>query len=253
MERHSVRPFAGCLQRWQVVSTSFCRHPQKNSRFLFAIQKFNAYFSASPRYRWSRPCGNPTQSVLLAASEGHGFAFASPKLYSIRFPVPTSMPQEPSSSCRFQPQWLWLVLACGVLGSGWTGRAEASCGDYVLIGKPQSIVPGAMVPGAIVPGAMSGEHGKSVPETGIPGSVFRLGSLDAGHGSKPCHGPQCRQRNAPRDLPVPSVVVLERADACLNSVAALVPVLASGSPLLVDSETPAGLSGRGLYRPPRIA
>lgn len=139
---------------------------------------------------------------------------------------------------RTQPTWLWLLLAMGVLGMG-SGRAEASCGDYVLIGNRHA----AMLM------EMEGQHALSPQTPHVDGWE----AVRKSEQSVPCHGPQCRQRKAPKGLPVSVVVSVEHSDAVLAEIADLSPVLQPSVRALAAARLPKEMSGRGLYRPPRIA
>jgi hypothetical protein len=137
---------------------------------------------------------------------------------------------------RTQPAWLWLLLAMGVVGWG-SGRAEASCGDYVLIGNRHVVM------------EMEGHRAPSFDATQLNGYG---GSRKPGQ-PVPCHGPQCRQRKAPKGLPVSTVVSLERSDAVLSELVDLSPVLQPNEQALAVGLMTNQMPGRGLYRPPRVA
>jgi hypothetical protein len=138
-----------------------------------------------------------------------------------------------------QPCWLWLLLAACWVGLGAANHAEASCGDYVRIGNRQVAL---ML-------EMSGEHGAT------PGQATstRWGVSDKPSAPAPCHGPQCRQRKAPKGLPVPTVVSLERSEAVLCGIDVLKCVLVRSRRTLSQNESSEWIVGRGLYRPPRMA
>lgn len=139
---------------------------------------------------------------------------------------------------RAQPTWLWLLIAMGVVVGG-AGRAEASCGDYVLIGNRH----------AALLMEMEGHHAPSPVALQVEG----FGAIRKPGQPVPCHGPQCRQRKAPKGLPVSVVVSVEQSDAVLAEIADLSPVLRPSVQALNASRLPNEISGRGLYRPPRCA
>jgi len=139
---------------------------------------------------------------------------------------------------RTQPLWLWLLLAMGVVGWG-SGRAEASCGDYVLIGNRHA----AML--------LERQGHPATSPAALPTESF--GVTHKSGQPAPCHGPQCRQRKAPKGLPVSVVVSLERSDAVLAEIADLSSGSQPGLRALAANCFPKEMPGRGLYRPPRIA
>ncbi len=139
-----------------------------------------------------------------------------------------------------QPRWLWLLLVVGGMGVCGARQAEASCGDYVLIGNRRA----AMML------EMTGEHSPSAPQAAVSD---RWGLSERPSTPVPCHGPQCRQRKAPKGLPVPSVVSLERCEALLPQDANL---SSSSSPCgraVAQNDFSRQAMGRGLFRPPRIS
>jgi hypothetical protein len=139
---------------------------------------------------------------------------------------------------RTQPSWLWVLLVMGFVVAG-AGRADASCGDYVLIGNRH----------AALLMEMKGHH--------APSSALLLvevfGATRKPSQPLPCHGPQCRQRKAPKGLPVSVVLSVEQSDAVLAEFADLSPVLQPSVQALNTTRLPNEVSGRGLYRPPRCA
>lgn len=139
---------------------------------------------------------------------------------------------------RTRPAWLWLLWALGVVGWG-AGRAEASCGDYVLIGNRHA----AML--------MEMEGHQSPSPEASPREVFGA-TRKPGH-PVPCHGPQCRQRRAPKGLPVSTVVSVESSDVVLAEMADLALVPQPSSRALAAVRVLKEMPGRGLYRPPRVA
>jgi hypothetical protein len=144
------------------------------------------------------------------------------------------------SSKLWQPRWLWLLLVVGGVGV-WGGRqAEASCGDYVLIGNRHA----AMML------EMSGGHAAAAPSNVVSN---RWGVSDKPSAPAPCHGPQCRQRKAPKGLPVPTVVSLEPAEALLSELADLSTASGPSGRALAQHDSFDQCVGRGLYRPPRIS
>jgi hypothetical protein len=139
---------------------------------------------------------------------------------------------------RIQPAWLWLLFALGLVGLG-SGRAEASCGDYVLIGNRHA----AMLM------EMDGHHPLSPQSLQADG----WGAIRKSEQSAPCHGPHCRQRKAPKGLPVSVVVSVEHSDAVLAEIADLSPVWQPSMRALAATRLLKEMLGRGLYRPPRTA
>lgn len=139
---------------------------------------------------------------------------------------------------RIQPAWLWLLFALGLVGLG-SGRAEASCGDYVLIGNRHA----AMLM------EMDGHQPLSPQSLQADG----WGAIRKSEQSAPCHGPHCRQRKAPKGLPVSVVVSVEHSDAVLAEIADLSPVWQPSMRALAATRLLKEMLGRGLYRPPRTA
>ncbi len=139
---------------------------------------------------------------------------------------------------RTQPTWLGVLLAMGFVIGG-AGRAEASCGDYVLIGNRHA----AMLM------EIKGHHAPSSASLLV--EVF--GATRKPNSPLPCHGPQCRQRKAPKGLPVSVVLSVEQSDAVLAEFADLSPVLQPSVQAINTTRLPNEMSGRGLYRPPRCA
>jgi len=83
---------------------------------------------------------------------------------------------------------------CGVLGLlvafTWiasTSTAQASCGDYVVIGNPR---------------LQSEQQHMQQPSTGM------AAEMPMRHSPRPCHGPGCQQDNAFPPQPVPTVITL---------------------------------------------
>jgi hypothetical protein len=218
------------------------RLPAGRGRRWECQQKIFSIFICIPENHCVFSNSRPLQKQRCMRLQSTGCVWIPPFLVSQLPESLCSMLSLPSTPRRLQPQALWLLLVCGIVASGWSTSLEASCGDYVLIGNPR----------AVAGEGMSGEHGKPVGVSGR-GVVHPLGLMDADNVPPPCHGPHCRQRNAPQDLPVPTTVVLDRSDACLNSVSGVIAVVDAGELVMFSAEIPAVLSGRGLYRPPRIS
>jgi hypothetical protein len=107
-------------------------------------------------------------------------------------------------------------------------RAEASCGDYVMLG---------------------GQHTAHRMDSGLAAGAEH-GSAGTGHEHKRCHGPSCSNRSTPPAAPVPQLKVnVERFAAVERPFESHLPQV---SFLLAEPQFATSSADRlGIFRPPR--